>query len=105
MSFVIELLVEFIAELFSYKSAGRVDRYRRRSKIKSRIKKLAKEYEWFDRLNQNPENHKVFLENVAIQALILDTDYMRSIDLNLSERARFEHKVEDRATSRPEEDV
>ncbi|CAM4480799.1 hypothetical protein [Paenibacillus tarimensis] len=101
MSFVIELLVEFIAEMFSYKSAGRVDRYR----LRRRIKKLAKEYEWFDRLNQNPENNKVFLENVAIQALILDTNYMRSIDLNLSERAKFEHKVEDRANSKMEEDM
>ena len=87
---IIEIIIEFFAETLFGDSPSRVREAIRDKKIQRRIKKLTRQYEWFQ-LMYEKEGYKYTIDrHPDIHIRIMDKLYIRRIELDIGEREIFD---------------
>ncbi|RCW50318.1 hypothetical protein [Paenibacillus prosopidis] len=89
MGFLIEIVLELFADLFITEGSDRFANRKQRQYMK-KLRKWAREYEWFEYVYKDERFTKILENNDEIKKMLLDKSYFRSLDLNLDERRRFE---------------
>jgi hypothetical protein len=93
VSFVVETILEFAADLFSLESNGRIFN-RKKRKLQKVISKLKKEQQWFDEFYSTFKYQFIIHNNDQIIERLLNPDYIRTLELSEFERQAFKELVQ-----------
>ncbi|MDQ0116714.1 hypothetical protein [Paenibacillus harenae] len=95
MGFIIEGILEFIIELFVTNRLENSGSFRKR-RYRSKLKRYARESEWFEGLYRNPEYTHMIEDDYELGRLLRKRSTFRAIERTLEERRRFERMLSDK---------
>ncbi len=92
MGFLVEGLFELILELFFNDRFEKRGSYRQRRYL-LKLKRYARESEWFEHLYRNPQYTGIIENNDEFIILLRKRAAFRSIERSMEERQRFEQRL------------
>ncbi|MGO4538349.1 hypothetical protein [Paenibacillus sp. 2TAB19] len=98
MGFLIEGLFELILELLFNDRFEKRGSYRQRRYL-LKLKRYARESEWFEHLYRNPHYTGIIENNDEFKIVLRKRAAFRSIELSLEERQRFEQRLASKCDS------
>lgn len=90
MFLLIEIIVEFFAEVLSGSTPDRVRESIRDKRIRRRIKRLYKHYEWFQLMYEKDRYKEIIDRHPDIHMRIMDKLYIRRVNQDTGEREIFD---------------
>lgn len=90
MSYIIEFIIEVMAELFLGKTSERARESIRDKRIKRQIQKLNKQQEWFRLLYAKDGYKEIIDRHPDIHMRIMDKFYIRRVNQDIGEQNIFD---------------